>query len=215
MKPYEKLSQESDKSWHAFVCYRDLGVDRSTAKVGQRLGKSKTLMDRWSSKNNWVERVAAYDVDQDRIRQTATQKAVAKATEKIVYKQEITAHRILNEQANVAFSRITDTMSWSDIPGLVDSDKLSDEAAGAIESVKIKTDDSGNRTVEVKLWNKHPALARLGEHKKLWGSKEDVTQTQNNFVQFFLDVCKSGELEQEAKRRGIIVKDEGAEVQKS
>src|SRR3954451_20303377 len=103
MKPYEKLPQESEKSWYAFVCYRDLGVERSTAKVGQRLGKSKAPMARWSSRNNWVERVAAYDVDQDRIRQTATQKAVAKATEKAVYKHEITAQRILQEQANIAF----------------------------------------------------------------------------------------------------------------
>jgi hypothetical protein len=128
----------------------------------------------WAKRYHWHARASAWDAEQQRIRDESTQKGVAKATERAAYQQEITQQRILQETAHVAFSRVTDTMSWSDIPGLVDSDKLSNEAAAAIESVKIKTDDSGNRTVEVKLWNKHPALARLGEHKKLWGSKARV-----------------------------------------
>jgi hypothetical protein len=84
-------------------------------------------------------------------------------------------------------------MSWKDVPGLVDSDKLTDEAAAAIESVKIKTDEDGNQTVEVKFWNKMPAITKLGEHKKLWGSKEDAGAGQTLFM-VFLEGIRSGEL---------------------
>ncbi len=52
---------ESAQALEAFVIYRDMGVERSTAKVAQRLGKSKTLMDRWSGWHRWVERAREHD----------------------------------------------------------------------------------------------------------------------------------------------------------
>jgi len=58
---WERQPKESSEAWEAFHTYLSLGVKRSTAKVGQQLGKKKDLMDRWSSKWNWVERVRAHD----------------------------------------------------------------------------------------------------------------------------------------------------------
>jgi len=52
---------ESAQALAAFVCYRDMGAVRSTVKVGRELGKSTTLMDRWSAQHNWVERVRQHD----------------------------------------------------------------------------------------------------------------------------------------------------------
>lgn len=66
-KPWERQDGETPKQFEAFVVYRDLGEERSLAKVGRQLCKSKALMDRWSSANNWVERAAAWDNEQDRI----------------------------------------------------------------------------------------------------------------------------------------------------
>ena len=40
-----------------------MGSKRSTAKVGRKLGKTKTLMDRWCSQWEWAERVRAYNND--------------------------------------------------------------------------------------------------------------------------------------------------------
>lgn len=71
VKPWERQPGESAKAYEAFSLYRDMGVDRSLSKVGKALGKSKTMMDKWSSPNafNWVERAKAWDIEQDRILQ--------------------------------------------------------------------------------------------------------------------------------------------------
>ena len=66
----ERREDESDQSFEAFARYRDMGANRSCAKVGYELGKSKTIMDRWSSKHNWVRRVVEYDVEEDRLWRT-------------------------------------------------------------------------------------------------------------------------------------------------
>ncbi|MEG1564743.1 MAG: hypothetical protein RR365_13610 [Bacteroides sp.] len=58
---WERQKSESPQAYEAFVTYRDLGAGRSTAKVGRQLGKSATLMERWSSAHGWVERARQYD----------------------------------------------------------------------------------------------------------------------------------------------------------
>lgn len=65
-KPWERQENETVKQFEAFVCYRDM-EERSQEKVAKVLGKSAQLMSRWSSANNWVERVAAWENEQDRI----------------------------------------------------------------------------------------------------------------------------------------------------
>lgn len=52
---------ESAQALEAFVCYRDLGAARSIVAVSQQLGKSKTIIDRWSRTHNWVERCRQHD----------------------------------------------------------------------------------------------------------------------------------------------------------
>lgn len=59
---WEKRETETPKAFAAFCAYRDLGPERSIEKVGQKLGKSKALIERWSRKHEWVSRVVAYDV---------------------------------------------------------------------------------------------------------------------------------------------------------
>jgi hypothetical protein len=93
---------------------------------------------------------------------------------------------------------------WKGVPGLVDANQLSDSDLAALKSIKVTTDEDGNKTVTLQLWDKQPALSRLGETKKLWGSREDTAPDQQNFVQFFLEAVKSGALQQEAERRGLV-----------
>jgi hypothetical protein len=59
-QPWERQPKESAPAWEAFVAYRDLGYRRSTAKVARALGKSKALIDGWSSRWHWVARSDAY-----------------------------------------------------------------------------------------------------------------------------------------------------------
>lgn len=66
-EPWERQPEETTKAFEAFRVYRDLGAERSIAKAGKQLGKNRVTLEGWSSKFNWVERVAAWDAEQDRI----------------------------------------------------------------------------------------------------------------------------------------------------
>jgi hypothetical protein len=58
--PFEQQPRESSKAFAAFQVYLRMGPQRSLAAVGQQLGKSGTVIERWSSKFDWVSRVQAY-----------------------------------------------------------------------------------------------------------------------------------------------------------
>lgn len=66
-QPWERQENESDVAFEAFKTYRDMGAERSLASVGKKLGKSQTLMERWSSNYSWVDRARSWDDEQDRI----------------------------------------------------------------------------------------------------------------------------------------------------
>jgi len=75
-KIYDRQPGETAKAFAAFVIYRDLGTQRSLELVSQKLNKSKNLMARWSTLNNWTERVAEYDADRQRAADAATDEAL-------------------------------------------------------------------------------------------------------------------------------------------
>lgn len=58
---WERQPEETAKAFEAFAIYRDMGNDRSIAKVAEKLGKSEALLHRWSSRYEWVKRAAAWD----------------------------------------------------------------------------------------------------------------------------------------------------------
>jgi hypothetical protein len=62
---------ESDSAFRAFACYRDLGARRSLRAVAQELGKSGSLISRWSAEHEWRSRVRAWDAEQDRVKREA------------------------------------------------------------------------------------------------------------------------------------------------
>ena len=57
---FERKERETSKAYGAFREYLDLGPQRSLVKVAERLGKSKTLIERWSRRYDWPGRVLAY-----------------------------------------------------------------------------------------------------------------------------------------------------------
>ncbi len=66
MEPWQRQHGESRQAFAAFSAYRGMGPTRSTAKVAQELGKSKSLMDRWSARWQWTKRADAWDDELDR-----------------------------------------------------------------------------------------------------------------------------------------------------
>lgn len=69
VQPWDRQPGETDKAWQAFVPYRDLPSGKRSIKVacdaiGGTAGKYRQ-MELWSSKNQWVARVAAWDAHLD------------------------------------------------------------------------------------------------------------------------------------------------------
>lgn len=57
----DRLPDETEKAYSAFVRYCGLGYNRSLADLGNLLGKSASWAESWSSRYNWQERVKFYD----------------------------------------------------------------------------------------------------------------------------------------------------------
>lgn len=78
---FERLSHEGSKAFAAFKAYLDMGPNRSTAAAGKKLGISKTMVCKWSTKFGWTDRVAAWDAhiaesERQAIERLACEKAV-------------------------------------------------------------------------------------------------------------------------------------------
>lgn len=56
-----RLLNERAERYEARTAYILMGADRSLAAVSQKLGKSRELMERWSSADGWGKLAADYD----------------------------------------------------------------------------------------------------------------------------------------------------------
>lgn len=63
---WERQDGEGIKPFQAFAIYRDMGTDRSLRDVAKQLGKSLTMIARWSGHWHWVERCKEYDAEIDK-----------------------------------------------------------------------------------------------------------------------------------------------------
>jgi hypothetical protein len=61
IQPWDRRPGEGTRAHAAFLAYRDAGPARSLATVGQELGRSRGLLERWSSTWSWVARAARWD----------------------------------------------------------------------------------------------------------------------------------------------------------
>ncbi len=87
---FEQQPKESDKAFAAFSLYLSMGPERSLAMVGARLGKSETLIERWSRKYTWKDRVAAHGAHLAVVEREATDALVrGKAAEWLKREQDL------------------------------------------------------------------------------------------------------------------------------
>src|ERR1041385_2706781 len=73
---FEQMEDESAKAFAAFSLYLSLGDQRSLELVGRKLGKCKALMERWSTRFHWSERVQAHAMHLAKIEREATEALV-------------------------------------------------------------------------------------------------------------------------------------------
>jgi hypothetical protein len=76
-RPWDRQKGESKQAFEAFEIYLGLGpLDRSLREAGLELGKSTTLMSRWSARWRWVERCEAWDRERELEEERATLQAL-------------------------------------------------------------------------------------------------------------------------------------------
>jgi len=139
-EPWERLVGEGAKRFAAFVRYRDMGPDRSLAKVAQALGKSTTLIERWSAQDSWVQRVGTWDEEQDRIwraQQQGHRREVGRRQLRIANAMQ---GQLVNRLADLDVSQLTprDLGYWLEI-----TTKVQRQALGQADRTEVSGPDGG------------------------------------------------------------------------
>lgn len=148
-QPWERRESESTKAYEAFCIYRDMGPDRSLAKVAEKLSKSEQLMKRWSYTYGWVERAAKWDDEKDRIEREAAQKEQAKAIRDMRTRHAKLAEAMLMKAARGLARIPDDEIKPGDISRMVDvASKLERISRGDVGEV-VEERDGGQATPAV------------------------------------------------------------------
>lgn len=143
IEKWERQNEETPKAYAAFCVYRDMGPERTQEKVSAELGKSETLISRWSAKYGWVDRVTAWDDEQERLARVAAQKEQLKAIKDMRKRHADLGQAILIKAAK-ALQRIPeDEIKAGDISRMVDTgSKLERISRGDVGEV-IEERDGG------------------------------------------------------------------------
>ena len=176
---FEQQSKESDKAFAAFALYLSMGSERSLATVGQKLGKSVGLVERWSKRFDWSGRVQAHAAHFATVEREATE-AVArgKAAEWLKRQQELREREwTMHEKCIAAAERGLKAFmerekvyaNLADIARMLEvASKLGRLAAGmATDKTEITGEDGGPIRIEL--------VAALN---KIYGDVVDVEMTQ-------------------------------------
>jgi hypothetical protein len=158
-QPWERLPNESPQAFQAFAIYRDMGAERSLAKVAQQTGKSKALMDRWSARDHWVMRADSWDVESDRVH-----RAYLVAHRRDVDRRQLRLAGVMQSKIVEALNALDvkkltprDIAYWLDVTtkvqraalGLGDKMELSGPDGGPIELASLTPEEAANRLAEI------------------------------------------------------------------
>ena len=158
---FEQQPKESGKAFAAFAMYLSMGSERSLALVGQQLGKSVGLIERWSKRFDWGGRVQAHGAHFAAVEREATE-AVArgKANEWLKRQQELREREwMMHEKCIAAAERGLKAFmerekvyaNLSDIARMLEvASKLGRLAAGmATDKTEITGEDGGPIRIEL------------------------------------------------------------------
>lgn len=131
-------------------------VDLNATQAAIRAGYSKKTAHRIGAENLQKHAVS-----------TAIEKALNKRTEKI----DITAERVLQEIAKIAFANMGEFVKWANNNiELLDSEDLTDEQLACISEI-VETDTKHGKQIKFKLHDKLAALHKLSQHLGLFREK--------------------------------------------
>lgn len=107
---WDRREKESEPAWQAFTTYRDQDVGhRSLRKVAATLGKSGSLIHKWSHTHRWVMRVTAWDAEQDRIWQVELASQRRKMAERQMRTASVAQQKVASWIVNLNPDNLTAT----------------------------------------------------------------------------------------------------------
>lgn len=114
---WEQQQAESAPAFEAFAVYRDAGPARSTRAAARQVGKNAKLISRWCKKWRWVERVRAWDQDQDRQRRQQAVEALAEMHQRHAKLAAVMTAKIATKLNSVKAEDLTaaQVAQWLDI----------------------------------------------------------------------------------------------------
>ncbi len=147
---WERQKDESNKAYHIFCIYRDMGPNRSLEKTRQKIGKPAGYirwLHTWSSKYDWVTRAQAYDDYIERKKREEKEKAILEMAERharlaMAFQQRV-AQRL--QEIDPAELSPADMARWLDI-----ATKLERLSRGEPTEIE-KQEHSGDVEVEIRL----------------------------------------------------------------
>lgn len=86
-RAFERFPGETDKAFAALQVYLELGSERSLELARQKLGKSKAVLERWSTRWNWVVRAGVYDNYMANLEQAKRERALTSEAQKWAERQ--------------------------------------------------------------------------------------------------------------------------------
>lgn len=135
---WERQPGESAAAWEAFACYRDLGLSRSIAKVADRLTKSRTLIERWSTAHRWVLRAEAWDREQDRLWRAERHQASREVARRHARLASAAQSKIVAQLQQLDPSRLTpsDVIRWLEVTIRIERQAYGMDATDAASTTK-------------------------------------------------------------------------------
>lgn len=162
-KPWERRENETSKAYEAFCEYRDMGIERSLAKVAEKCKKSGSLIGRWSREHGWVDRAAKWDDEQERIEREKAQKEQAKAIREMRKRHADLAQVMLIKSAKALARMPDDEIKPGDISRMVDvASKLERISRGDVGEV-VEERDGGKAQPSVTFYMPDNGRKREGE----------------------------------------------------
>jgi len=157
-------SQETPKALAAFRDYCELGSYRSLAKLNGKYGKNASYirqLEKWSTQNNWQERVKAFDAEQVEIEATRKRAGIEQSnTEQAAMARE---HRQLLDKYLRTMAESYQLGSMAAVQWLKNSVEAERKALGADVEQDTATQNININTDSVQIVFKVPKKQGRGE----------------------------------------------------
>lgn len=158
---WEQQVGETAVAFEAFAMYRNLEPsNRSIRDVAKTLDKSATLIGRWSSTHNWIQRCLAYDSEQDRKFRSVIASQRRRMAERQVRTSALAQSKVAEFLINLNWDDLspTEAARWYEV-----AVKVERQALGEPDKLEITGADQG--AIRVEQMSAEEVVQRLSEIK--------------------------------------------------